>query len=146
MQSHANPSFEVALHFLFPPDWLRLRRLVFFRRSSNVREQPGVKSSCYFEIFRSLDSGLSRVGMRAWGSKRRVNAVVFILFILWFRAKKKNLPWLCSSTGNWFCNIKNSVAEFHYFSESIPFFLCGVGKKYHSLLNYFSEKSLGLPS
>lgn len=36
------------------------------------------------------------------------------------QVEEKSLSWLCSSTGNGFFNIKNSTAEFHYFSEPIP--------------------------
>lgn len=110
--------------------------------SSTVQSQLGVKRSCWTSnLFKPSD--LPAVASAGDGSQRKVATA---LCILEFRLEK-NGPFtrLCSSTGNWFCNIKNSVAEFHYFSDSIPLFHLAV-EKYHSLLNYFFEKSLGMPS
>lgn len=110
--------------------------------SSTVEGQPGVKRSCWTSnLFKPSD--LHAVVSAGDGSQREVAAA---LCIFEFRLEKKGpFTRLCSSTGNWFCNIKNSVAEFHYFSDSMPLFRRAV-EKYHSLLNYFFEKSLGMPS
>lgn len=63
-----------------------------------------------------------------WGGRKQAaSAALSILFILWFRSKKRGFLGYVQVQ-----EIDSVILkiqwQFHYFSESIPFFLCGVEK------------------